>query len=551
MQYLKARFVLPALVLLLIGTALGMTLESMVTDRDTYDQLRKLESAFVIINQRYVEDVDAAELAENAITGMLDGLDPHSTYISAEQIQEVREGYRGSFGGVGILFEPGDTSKVIATISGGPSEEVGVMAGDRIVRINDSTAVGAESSEIQDRLKGEIGTTVEMTVLRPSTQRRIDFVFERDEIPLYSVDSAHMVGEGTGYIKISRFAMTTYDEFMEAMRELKGQGMERLVLDLRSNPGGVMEAAVQIADEFLTEGQAIVRTKGRSDRLNQEIRATGGGSFEEEPVIVLVNQFSASASEILAGALQDHDRALIVGQRTFGKGLVQNQFSLPDESVLQMTVARYYTPSGRLIQTPYENGNGEDYYERKFAAFEESVFNVSAYREHIADSLRYETSHGRTVFGGGGILPDYVIQPDTAGLIPAVRMGGMDINFVREWLTENEQQLRARWEEDADAFADSYQVPEQMWTAFWNYAEEEDLTLTNNRDLVTPNDGVFAREQAVANRARLELFLKVRLAQLLFGTRTAIPLSLEADREFEEALSLWPRAQELAALPPR
>ncbi len=549
MQYFKVRFLVPALALLLIGTALGMKIDSAITDRDTYDQLQKLENAFIVINQRYVDEVSAGQLAEDAIAGMLDGLDPHSTYISAEQIREVREGYRGSFGGIGIWFEMReDTARVVSPISDGPSEQVGVMPGDRIVAIEDSSAVGISTSEIQQRLKGEIGTEVEVTMLRPATERRVDFVIERDEIPLYSIENAQMVDEETGYIKISRFAMTTYDEFMEAMRELKGQGMERLVLDLRRNPGGVMEAAVKIADEFLDEGQAIVRTKGRSEQLNQEIRATGGDSFEEQPVIVLVDQFSASASEILAGALQDHDRALIVGQRTFGKGLVQNQFPLPDESVLQMTVARYYTPAGRLIQTPYESGDQEDYYERKFASFEESVFDLSEYTEQIADSLRYETDHGRIVFGGGGILPDFVIQPDTAGLVPNVRRGGLDLTFARQWFGRNEQELRARWgERPVGEFADEFDVSNEMWNAFWEHAEEQGLSLTTRRSAVAPEDGIFAEEDAVASRSKLETFLTFRLAQVLYGTRAAAPIGLEIDNDLAQALSLWERASTLAA----
>lgn len=548
MQYLKARFLIPALLLLLIGTALGMKIESVISDRDTYAQLQKLENAFLVVNQRYVDDVDAKALSEDAITGMLEGLDPHSTYISADEINEVREGYRGSFGGIGIWFEiVDDTARVVSPISDGPSEKVGVMPGDRIVLIEDSSAVGANTDFIQKRLKGEIGTDVKVTMLRPGVDEHVDFVIERDEIPLYSVDNAHMVDDRTGYVKVSRFAMTTYDEFMEAMQKLQGQGMERLVLDLRQNPGGVMEGAVKIADEFLSRGAVIVKTKGRSDQLNQELKATSGGSFEDKPVIVLVNQYSASASEILAGALQDHDRALIVGQRTFGKGLVQNQFTLPDESVLQMTVARYYTPSGRLIQTPYESGDQQDYYEKKFASFEESIFDVSAYKEHVADSLRYQTDHGRTVFGGGGILPDYVLPIDTAGLVPAVRRSGFDIGFARQYFTQHEQELRGRWGNDPDAFADEFAVSDSMWDSFWAFAEEEGLSLTTSAPAVNTEEGIYAQDEAVANRSRIETFITARLAQMLYGSRAAGPISLGADREFSEALSLWDRADALAA----
>ncbi len=547
MKRSNAFYVFPALALLLIGTVLGMKIDSVLSDGDAFQQLKKLEKAFVVIDQRYVDDAEPEQVVEDAIEGMLKGLDPHSTYISAEQIREVREGYKGSFGGIGIWFEiVDDTAQVISPIADGPSEKAGLMGGDRIVGISDSTAVGITSGEIQRRLKGPVGSDVEMEVLRPGMKRRLDFTVTRDEIPLYSVGAAQMVDETTGYIEIDRFAMTTYDEFMEAMRQLQEQGMERLVLDLRFNPGGVMEAAVKIADEFLSGGQTIVETRGRTKQLNQKITASSGGAFEEQPVIVLVNQLSASASEILAGALQDHDRALIVGNRTFGKGLVQNQFSLPDESVMQLTVARYYTPSGRLIQTPYESGDQEDYYEQKFAGYENGILDLSKYKEQIPDSLAYETEHGRTVFGGGGILPDYVINPDTTSLVRAVRGGGFDLTFVRQWFRDHEAALRQEWGERPEAFIESYEVPEAMWTAFWDYAAEDGLTLKADAG-ASPEDGVYPEAEAVKNRARLETYLKVRLAQQLYGSRTAQPLALSADVEFEEALGLWDRARELAA----
>lgn len=548
MKQYKARYILPALALLLLGTVLGMKLEASLSDSDTYDQLQKLENAFVIINQRYVDEVRSSKTAEDAIKGMLDGLDPHSTYISAEEIKRVQESYQGSFGGVGIWFEPmGDTARVISTISDGPSEKVGVMPGDRIVGINDSSAIGLSSDGIQERLKGPIGTEVDMTVYRPHLNREVTFTLERAEIPLHSIETAQMLDEETGYIEITRFAMTTYDEFMEAMKELRAQGMERLVLDLRRNPGGVMETAVEIADEFLHDGQTIVETKGRSDRLNQELKASAGGSFEGQPLIVLVSPFSASASEILAGALQDHDRALIVGQRTFGKGLVQNQFPLPDESVLQLTVARYYTPAGRLIQTPYENGAKQDYYENKFASFENGTFNVSDYRNEIPDSLIYETDHGREVYGGGGILPDYLIDRDSS-LVASIHASRMDQAFAREWFNEREQQIRDEWGDRPEAFVENFTVDEAMWNAFWEFArEQEDIRLTEDPAEVSEEDKVYSAQEVDEERERLETYLKFRLAQTLYGSRSARSLELGVDPEVNEALTLWNRAQELAA----
>ena len=376
----RLTYLLPGLVLVVVGAALGMRLDTVSTDGDTTEQLRKLEEAFLIINKRYVEEVRPAMLVDEAIEAMLESLDPHSSYIDAESFTEVEEGYRGSFGGIGIWFEipDGDTAHVVSPIEGGPSERAGLRAGDRIVAVNGTNAVDIGDDEIKRRLKGPVGTTVDVTLRRVGMDHAIEVTITREMIPLYSIASAYMVDERTGYIKVSRFAHTTYQEFVEHLTSLKADGMERLVLDLRQNPGGIMEAAVEVVDELLEDERTIVYTKGRSvpDRI---FRSRRPGLFEDQPVIVLVNHSSVSASEIVAGALQDHDRGLIVGQQTYGKGLVQNQFELPDESRLQMTTARYYTPSGRLIQTPYEDGDRSGYMERKGASMQEARNDLAAY----------------------------------------------------------------------------------------------------------------------------------------------------------------------------
>ncbi|MCH8962406.1 MAG: S41 family peptidase, partial [Bacteroidetes bacterium] len=350
MKRFKKIYLLLALLLFVGGTVLGVQLQSAISDTDTTEQLRKLGDAFLIINKRYVQEVDAAKLAEDAIVGMLEELDPHSSYISAKAFVEVDESYRGSFGGIGIWFEVvDDTAQVVTPIEDGPSEKVGLRSGDRIIRIDDSTAVDIGDQEVKKRLKGPIGTDVRVTLKRLGVTEPIDVVITRDRIPLYSIMSAYMVDATTGYIKVSRFAHTTYREFHEHLVALQEQGMKRLVLDLRGNPGGIMDAAVLMVDELLEDDKTIVYTKGRKVQ-DQVFRSSRRGLFEDQPVIVLVDRLSASASEIVAGALQDHDRALIVGRRTFGKGLVQNQFALPDNSRLHMTTARHSTPSGRLIQ---------------------------------------------------------------------------------------------------------------------------------------------------------------------------------------------------------
>ena len=543
-------YLLVALLLFVGGTVLGVQLQSAISDTDTKEQLRKLGDAFLIINKSYVKDVDPAKLAEDAIIGMLEELDPHSSYISADAFTEVDESYRGSFGGIGIWFEViDDTAQVVTPIEDGPSEKVGLRSGDRIIRIDDSTAVNIGDQQVKKRLKGPIGTDVKVALKRLGVSDPIEVTITRDRIPLYSINSAYMVDDQTGYIKVSRFAHTTYREFREHLATLQEQGMERLVLDLRGNPGGIMDAAVLMVDELLEDDKTIVYTKGRTVQ-SQMFRSSRRGMFEHQPVIVLVDRSAASASEIVAGALQDHDRALIVGQRTFGKGLVQNQFSLPDNSWLQMTTARYYTPSGRLIQTPYDNGDQREYLEQKFASFEQATFNPSAYKESIPDSLKFETAHGRTVFGGGGILPDYVVAWDTT-MAPIVRatFGRSLVPAFRAWFQRNEQTLRPAWEDRLDTFFESYAVDEATWQAFWKAAAESEvsITLTDNADEASLKDHIFTYADLAENRSMLEAYLKAMLARQLYGSRAAYPLFNEIDTVFQEALKLWLLAEDLAS----
>ena len=548
---IRKTYILPAVALLLLGTVLGVQLESSWSDDDTYEQLSKLEKAFVIINRQYVEDVDAKEVAEEGIRSMLQKLDPHSSFIEADDVQEVQETYEGAFGGIGIWFEVvDDTARVLSPITDGPSEQVGVMPGDRIVEIEGESAVGVGDEGIQDRLKGEVGTEVEMTIKRPGTWNRNSFQIERDEIPLYSVDSSHMLDEETGYLRINRFAQTTHDEFMEHMGELEEDGMGRLVLDLRNNPGGVMQSAVQIADEFLSEGHTIVKTKGRESNMDNEFHASSGGAFEDKPLIVLVNENSASASEIISGALQDHDRALIVGQRTFGKALVQQQFELDDGSMMQMTVGRYYTPVGRLIQTPFEDGNREDYFEQRMelAERDREMVDPSDYREEIADSLVYETNQGREVFGGGGIFPDHLLQREEADVTTAILQGGYDMLFIEDWFSEHETALRDEWGDREDEFISSYTADSDMVEAFWTFLdEEEDIEITTDEEEAAESARAFTRAELEEEADRVETYLKGRMAFKLYGARAQQPILNEVDPVIEQALSLWPQSKDLAA----
>ena len=552
MQSFLKRRLLPALALLLVGGVLGIQLNAYVSPDDAIEQFKKMRQAFVIISGKYVEPIDAKEIAEGGVTGMLESLDPHSTYVPAEQAQRTRERYRGSFGGIGIRFDVlEDTARVVSPLAGGPSEEAGVIAGDRIIRIEDSTAIGLSMRDIRERLTGEIGTQVSFTVFRPLSGSEHTFTIERGEIPLYSVHSSYMVDEKTGYIEVGRFAKSTPEEFMNEVDTLKKQGMERLVVDLRQNPGGIMESAVKIADEMLGSGGAtIVETRGRSDRINQTLKAQSGGALAQQPITVLVDGNSASASEILAGALQDHDRGLIVGRRTFGKGLVQKPYRLNDGSFLQLTVGRYYTPVGRLIQTPYEKGKMEAYYEKKFANRHDAVYNVQKYKESIPDSLTYQTDHGRTVFGGGGILPDYIVKPDTTSLSGFLQRSEVDRLFslsTRQWFSKHDKNLRGTWRNRKADFLASYEVPEEAVSSFWRFVQEEDiLTLTSNPDSVNAQKQVFLKEDAEDARRIVQLHLKGYVANTLYGRGAGQPILNKVDPTVQRALSLWPASTDLA-----
>ena len=543
---MRFRLLLVVPVLLLVGLVLGMNLNDANSNTDTREQLIKLHQAFLQVVNKYVEQVEPNDLAESAILGMLDGLDPHSSYISAEEIAEVREGYRGSFGGIGIWFEiVNDTARVTSTIADGPSEAAGLMAGDRLVAADDSSLIGRNNRGIQDFLKGPIGSPVTVTVLRRGESEPLDFPITRGRIPLFTIDSAYMLDGQTGYIKVGRFAATTYREFKDNLDALRAEGMQRLVLDLRNNPGGVMESAVRMVDEMLKDNNLIVYTEGRLDQFNTRESARMGGTFEQQPVIVLVNENSASASEIVAGALQDHDRALIVGRHTFGKALVQQQFPLSDGSVLQMTIARYYTPSGRLIQTPYETGDIQSYYEDKLA-LDQTTIDLRAYLEDIPDSLKYTTAHGRTVYGGGGILPDYIIKPDsTPPIIRAVVGKGLDAFFVRDWFETNETTLRDTWNDRQEDFINTFAVDDALWNAFWEDAKTRGFDLVGGPAV---EEGTFTYADAEAERRTLTTLLKARIAQKLFGARAWYPVVRTIDHELQEALDLWAPAQELAAM---
>ncbi len=375
--------------------------------------IRKLQLAQFAISNLYVDETDDHKLVESAIKGMLQELDPHSTYSTPEEVQKMNEPLQGNFDGIGIQFNMAeDTLFVIQPVSGGPSEKVGILAGDRIVMVNDTVIAGVKmtTEDITRRLKGPRGTIVDVKVVRRGVDELLSFSIKRDKIPMYSLDASYMVDKKTGYIKINRFGATTHEEFMNALASLKGQGMQDLILDLQSNGGGYLNAAIDIANEFLGEKELIVYTEGRRSP-RREFFADGSGKHQQGRLVVLVDEYSASASEIVAGAVQDWDRGTVVGRRTFGKGLVQRPIDLPDGSMIRLTVSRYYTPAGRCIQKPYENA--ESYSADLIERYNRGEM-MSADSIHFPDSLKCKTLKlGRTVYGGGGIMPDCFIPVDT------------------------------------------------------------------------------------------------------------------------------------------
>jgi carboxyl-terminal processing protease len=407
-------------------------------------QTDKLNGVISYIESEYVDPVSRHNLVEVAIPSMLRSLDPHSIYIPAKDLQKMNEPLEGNFEGIGIQFNmPNDTVVVVSTISGGPSDLIGILPGDRIIKINDTIIAGVKikDEEIVKRLKGPRGTKVNVSILRKRTPELLEFEITRGKIPLYSVDVAYMVTDEIGYIKISKFSKTTFQEFLKGIDKLKNLNCKKLILDLRNNGGGYMDAATNIADQFLEKGKLIVYTEGKS-RPRDEIFAREEGVFLKGDMIILIDEWSASASEILAGAIQDNDRGTIMGRRSFGKGLVQEPLMLSDGSAIRLTIARYYTPTGRCIQKPYDNGT-ENYYSDLHERYINGEFQ-EADSIKFADSLKHITPGGKIVYGGGGIMPDIFIPIDTAGLTPyymQVRNRGLIYRFAFEYSDQNREKL--------------------------------------------------------------------------------------------------------------
>lgn len=507
---------------------------------------------------RYLENVNADEdldaRTDDAIKGILDRLDPHSIYMEPEITEAEAEQFAGKFEGIGVQFDIiKDSITVVSAISGGPSERLGIQSGDRIVEIDGASSVGFTNPQVLRSLRGPKGTIVKVRIVRPGMREPLIFNIERDEIPVYSVDASYMIDGETGYVKIGNFAATTYDEFMSAMTKLEREGMKRLIVDVRGNPGGYLIQATRIVGEFFPANTPLVSTRSRHIRYNGEYNTPRNGLYREMPVMVLVNEGSASGSEILAGALQDHDRGLIVGSRTYGKGLVQNQFDLVDRSSVRITISKYYTPSGRLIQKPYVDG-------REAYAFEtyrrnDASSDAANFVSNIPDSLRFTTAAGRTVYGGGGILPDHILDSDTTRsyVYGFMRQKNLGFQFIRSYLDRNSGDFRATWADRFDAFITDFRLDAGTLSDFQARMIDAGMVLT---DTVSVEQAQIRGEQLFIHPelyARdlwiVEGMLKVELARQVWSVQHFYQVYNRLfDKTLTEAMTLWPEVGELRSL---
>ncbi|MCD4790550.1 MAG: S41 family peptidase [Bacteroidales bacterium] len=530
----KLAIYLPILfaLILIIGIFLGYKL----TPVSTYDQklfnlnLNKYDKLKDVVNyivQEYVDSVNKNEIAEDGIVGILNSLDPHSQYITVEEFHDVNDPLLGNFEGIGIQFRiEKDTITVIHTISGGPSEKVGLMPGDRIVKVDDSLVAGIKitNNEVMRKLKGERGTKVKVSIYRRGISNLLDFIIVRDLIPTYCIDIAYMPTETIGYIKVSKFSATTYDEFLKAVMDLEDQGMQNLILDLRGNAGGYLQAAIDMADEFLREDKLIVYTQGKN-QPKELFYATDKGRLEDKSVIILIDEGSASASEIVAGAIQDNDRGLIVGRRSFGKGLVQRQLDFPDGSALRLTVARYYTPTGRCIQKPYDKENGfEDYYTESYYRFMNGEMEEPDSIQ-FNDSLKFITPGGKVVYGGGGIMPDiYVsVKPDdNSEFFNKLLNKSLIFQFAFNYTDKNRNCLnKFKSFEDFNTY---FNITDNIFNEFIEFVEKNDVE----------KDTTCTKK----SKEKIKILLKAFIGRNLLDDKGFYPIYHQTDKTFQEAMEL-------------
>jgi carboxyl-terminal processing protease len=493
-----------------------------------YNASKKFEQLIQLIKYSYVDSVSEDKMVENAIVGMLKELDPHSVYIPKEELQRMNEPLEGNFEGVGIQFQIiKDTIVVISPIVGGPSEKLGIRAGDKIITVEGEkiAGVGIKNNDVSKKLRGNKGTKVNVGIKRNGNKELIDFTITRDKIPIYSVDASYMVTPEIGYIKISRFAKETVKEYEEALNKLKAQGMQSLVLDLMGNGGGYLNTAIELADEFLSKGKLLVYTEGVR-QTKQEYKSTNRGNFESGKLVVLIDEGSASASEIVSGAIQDWDRGLIVGRRSFGKGLVQKPYPLSDGSAVRLTTARYYTPSGRCIQKPYDEGADE--YQKEINERFKNGEIVDPSKIKLHDSLKYYTSTKRIVYGAGGIMPDIYTAFDTTistKYFQRIARKGIIGDFTLNYLDQHRNELLLKYP-NFEIFNKTFNTEEEIYNDLINTAEKADL----NRDEI---DTEKEKSDFI-----LKLNLKASFARHLFDVSAYYQVINEVNEAYKKAVEV-------------
>jgi carboxyl-terminal processing protease len=541
---MKKRFsTITVCALIIVSMIAGMGINRLISADNLYDQIRKFGDILSFVEKNYVDEVDTGKLTDAAIVGMLNSLDPHSIYIPPKQFEKVVEDFKGKFEGVGISFRViNDTITVIEPIAGGPSARMGVLSDDRIVKINDSSSIKYTDQDVMKRLRGPKGTKVKITIKRPGEKDLLDFEIIRDVISIYSIDASMMVSQDVGYVRVNQFKETTHEEFAAALQKLQSQGMKRLILDLRDNGGGYLEEAYHMADQFLSGGTAehprtIVYTKSRKAEFEESYYAQSGDPYEKLPLIILVNHGTASASEIVSGAIQDWDRGLVVGETTFGKGLVQRQYPLRDGSAFRLTVARYYTPSGRLIQRSYEGKNKDEYQMEAFQRDEQEGENIDHTHDEKSDSTipKFKTFGGRTVLGGGGITPDYVVKSgNLTGLVQTLWRRNIFYDYSKEYIEGPGNSVRSKYGQDLEKFKSSFQISDSMLQDFRTYIATKKIVI----------DEKEYQEDLNFIKARL----KAQIAQWLFGFEGYIGVILEVDNQFQKAMTLFPEAEKISNL---
>lgn len=513
------------------GVLIGAGLTAKSGGSEVNQDIQKLREVLTLVKNEYVDETKTDGLVEDAIAHLLGQLDPHSSYISSKDRISANEELKGNFEGIGIEFNIfHDTLTVITTLSGGPSEAVGLRSGDKIIKVDDTVIASTKLTnlDVQRYLKGPKGSEVKIEVLRKNKKEPITFTIVRDKIPQFSVDASYMIDQQIGYIKINRFSQTTYEEMTEAIAKLKKEGMKKLVLDLQGNGGGYMDQAISVADEFLPAGEKIVFTKGQVTKYNENDVATNKGDFEKGDLIVLVNEGSASASEIVSGALQDNDRALVVGRRSFGKGLVQRPFDLNDGSQVRLTISRYYTPSGRSIQKPYDNS--EDYDKDISKRYKNGEF-FTADSVKFNDSLKHKTLHGRTVYGGGGIMPDYFVPLDTT-LTSRYFNELSYANVLREYsFNYGDQNGKALEQNGYKDYLQHFEVGEHMLNQVVELGKKNNI----KPDLKDLN----------LNKKLFQVYLKAEIARKIWGNTAFYPIFNETNEVLQQAIKLFDRIPDL------